>query len=162
MRLEFGPDEQVNFFIIVRALYGLRSSGKAFRNHLSAGIKELGWISCKADADVYYQSATRPDGVTYYKYLLTYVDDLLCISDEPSLDLDKLDKYFKMKANSRGIPKSYLGGQINAVTLSNNVQAWSFTSSKYVQEAISNVEKHIFTEYDTTSVSYTHLTLPTI
>ena len=81
--------------------------------------------------------------------MLTYVDDLLCISDQPSLDLDKLDKYFKMKANSRGIPKSYLGVQINAVTLLNNVQAWSFTSSKYVQEAISNVEKHIFTEYDT-------------
>ena len=146
---EFGPDNQGKTAIVVRAFYGLRSSGKAFRNHLSAGIKELGWISCKADADVYYQSATRPDGVAYYKYLLTYVDDLLCISDEPSRDLDKLDKYFKMKANSRGIPKSYLGGQINAVTLLNNVQAWSFTSSKYVQEAISNVEKHIFTEYDT-------------
>ena len=98
---------------------------------------------------MYYQSATRPDEMTYYKYLLTYVDDLLCISDEPLLDLDKLDIYFKMKANSQGIPKSYLGGQINAVTLLNNVQTWIFTSSKYVQEAIRNVKKHIFTEYDT-------------
>ena len=146
---EFGPDNQGKTAIIIRSLYGLISSGKAIRNHLSAGIKELGWIYCKADADVYYHSATRPDGVTYYSYLLTYVDDLLCISNEPSLDLDKLDKYFKMKVNSRSIPKSYLGGQMNAVILLNNVQAWSFNSGKYVQEAISNVEKHIFTEYDT-------------
>lgn len=28
------------------------------------------------------------------------------------------------------------------------MHAWSFTSSKYVQEALKNVEKHIFTEYD--------------
>ena len=79
---------------------------------------------------------------------MTYVDDLLCISHEPSLVLDKLDRYFTLKDNSRGIPKSDLGGQINAVKLSNNVHAWSFTSSKYVQEAVKNVEKHIFTEYN--------------
>ena len=108
----------------------------------------MGWISRKADPDVYYQSATRPDGVIYYKYLLTYVDDLLCISHEPSLDLDKLDWYFTLKDNSRDVPKSYFGGQINAVKLSNNVHVWSFTSSKYVQEALKNVEKHIFTEYN--------------
>ena len=51
---EFGLDLQGLRTVIVRALYGLRSLGKAFRNHLSAGIKELGWISCKADPDVYY------------------------------------------------------------------------------------------------------------
>ena len=145
---EFGPDLQGRLVIIIRALYDLRSLGKAFRNYLSAGIKELGWISCKADPDDYYQSATRPNEVIYYKYLLTYIDDLLCISHEPSIDLDKLDWYFTLKENSRGIPKSYLGGQINAVKLSNNVHAWSFTSSKYVQEALKNVEKHIFTEYN--------------
>ena len=65
---EFGLDLQGRRTVIVRALYGLRSSGKAFRNHLSAGIKELGWMACKADPDVYYQSTTRPDGVIYYKY----------------------------------------------------------------------------------------------
>ena len=107
---EFGPDLQGRRVIIIRALYDLRSLGKAFRNYLSAGIKELGWISCKADPDDYYQSATRPNEVIYYKYLLTYIDDLLCISHEPSIDLDKLDWYFTLKENSRGIPKSYLGG----------------------------------------------------
>ena len=146
---EFGLDNQGKTVIIIRALYGLIRSGKAIRNHLSTGIKKLGWIYCKANADVYYHSATRPDGVTYYKDLLTYVDDLLYISNEPLLDLDKLDKYFKMKVNSRSISKSYLGGQMNAVILLKNVQEWSLNSSKYVQEVISNVEKNIFTEYDT-------------
>ena len=70
---EFDQDLQGRRAVIVRALYGLRSSVKAFRNHLSTGIKELGWISCKADPDDYYQSATRPNEVIYYKYLLTYI-----------------------------------------------------------------------------------------
>ena len=52
-----------------------------------------------------------------------------------------------MKTNSREVLKSYPGGQIITVTLLNDIQAWSFTSSKYVQEVLNNVENHIFTEY---------------
>ena len=39
---EFGPELQGKRAIVVRVLYGLRSLGKAFRNHLTVGIKELG------------------------------------------------------------------------------------------------------------------------
>ena len=39
---EFGPDLQGKRAIVVRVLYGLRSLGKAFRNHLTVGITELG------------------------------------------------------------------------------------------------------------------------
>ena len=79
--------------------------------------------------------------------MLTYVDGLFCIYHEPSHDLNRIDKYFKMKTNSREVLKSYLGGQIITVTLLNDIQAWNFTSSKYVQEVLNNVENHIFTEY---------------
>ena len=40
-RLDFGPDLQWKQDIIVRALYDLRSSSKAFRNHLFAVITFL-------------------------------------------------------------------------------------------------------------------------
>ena len=73
------------------------------------------------------------------KYLSAYALDLLYISHEPSFYIDKIDHYFKIKDNSRGISKAYLGGQINAVTLSNNIHAWSFTSSKCVQDSLQNI-----------------------
>ena len=81
-------------------------------------------------------------------HMSAYVDDLLCMSHESSLDIDQINHYFKMKGNSCGVPKVYLGGQINAITLSNNVHAWSFTSSKYVQDALENIQSHICTDYN--------------
>ena len=66
---------------------------KVVYNHLSKGIKELGWLSCKADTSLYYRIAIRSDSDTYYNYLL-------CISHEQSLDLDKFDRYFKINDNS--------------------------------------------------------------
>ena len=48
--------------ISVRALYGLKSAGASFRNHLADYLRELGYQSCTADADVSWLKAeTRPD-----------------------------------------------------------------------------------------------------
>ncbi len=52
---------------IVRALHGLKSAGASFRNHLADYMRELGYESCKADADVWLKPETRPsDGFKYY------------------------------------------------------------------------------------------------
>jgi hypothetical protein len=39
--------------IIVRALYGLKSSGAAYRNHFASYLRTLGFTSCLADPDVW-------------------------------------------------------------------------------------------------------------
>jgi hypothetical protein len=57
--------------IIRRALYGLKSSGAAYRAHFAATLAELNFTSCKADPDVWMRPATKPDGFTYYEYILT-------------------------------------------------------------------------------------------
>jgi hypothetical protein len=73
---EFGPDAGKKA-IIVRALYGLKSAGAAFRNHLASCMQDLGYTSCTADPDVWYKPETRPsDGHQYYAYVLLYVDDV--------------------------------------------------------------------------------------
>lgn len=72
--------------LIVRALYGLKSSGQAWRTFLSETLRKLGFSSCLADPDIWYKPAVKPDGTEYYCYLLVYVDDLLCI--DLDLDLD--------------------------------------------------------------------------
>jgi hypothetical protein len=62
---EFG-DGAVNRALIVIALYGLKSAGAAFRNHLAECMHNLGWHPCRANRDLWMNTETRPDdGVLY-------------------------------------------------------------------------------------------------
>ena len=63
--------------LIVRALYGLKSSGQQFRNHLAETLRNEGFVSSKADPDVWLRPATKADGTEVYEYVLCYVDDIL-------------------------------------------------------------------------------------
>jgi hypothetical protein len=48
---EFG-DDAGKCALIVRALYGLKSAGAEFRNHLAECMNHLGWNPCSADRDL--------------------------------------------------------------------------------------------------------------
>ena len=48
-------------FIITRALYGLKSSGAAFRSFLADHLHDIGYRSCPADADVWMRPALKPN-----------------------------------------------------------------------------------------------------
>ena len=143
---EFGEDAGKKA-IIVRALYGLKSAGAAFRNHLADCMDTLGYKSCLADQDLWYKPEIRPsDNHKYYSYMLLYVDDALCIHHDGKTALEGLDRYFQMKEGSIGDPDLYLGAKLRKVTLPNGVQAWSTSPSKYIQEAVKNVEEHLHNE----------------
>ena len=86
------------------------------------------------------RSATRTDGIDYYEYILLYVDNFLCISENPKPALLQVDKYFPIKPASLGPPKNYLGGTVSKIKLPNGVHAWAFSSSKYVHETVKSVE----------------------
>jgi Reverse transcriptase (RNA-dependent DNA polymerase) len=62
---EFGPDEERKVMIIRRALYGLKSSGAAYRAHFAATLTELNFVSCRADPDVWMRPATKEDGFKF-------------------------------------------------------------------------------------------------
>ena len=137
---EFGPDEG-KMAVIGRALYGLKSAGASFSNHLADCMRTLGYLRCKADGDLWFKPMVRPnDGFKYYAYMLLYVDDVLCINHDANAALYELDHYFMMKKGSIGDPDMYLGSKLCQVQLDNGVWAWSISSSKYVQEAVKNVE----------------------
>jgi hypothetical protein len=130
--------------LIVRALYGLKSAGAAFINHLDECMNHLGWYPCRADRDIWIKAETRPDdGVLYWAYILIYVDDILCVHHDPGSPLAKLDEYFKMKAGSIQVPTSYLGAKLKKTVLPNGVVAWGMSSSKYVQSAFQNVKEYL-------------------
>jgi hypothetical protein len=63
---EFGEDYGRRA-LIVRALYGLKSAGAAFSNHLESCMGHLGWNPCLADRNLWMKEETRPDdGVKYW------------------------------------------------------------------------------------------------
>ena len=101
---EFGSEHKGKIAVVVRALYGLRSSGSSFRNHLASCMEALGYTPCKADPDVWMRRSRKADGTEYYQYMLLYVDDCLAISEHPKEAVLQLDKYFKMQPNSIGPP----------------------------------------------------------
>jgi hypothetical protein len=79
---EFGVD-MGRIIIVVRALYGLKSSGAAFRSKLFADLREMGYQSTRADPDVYIKARSKGSGESYYEYVLCYGDDILVISEHP-------------------------------------------------------------------------------
>ena len=78
---EFGA-EQGKTFIVVRALYGLKSASAAFRAFIANKLDEIGFKSSPADPDVWLRPAVKPDGEEYYEYVVCHVDDILAISME--------------------------------------------------------------------------------
>jgi hypothetical protein len=140
---EFGDDAGKRA-LVVRALYGLRSDGAGFRNHLAECMMHLGWNPCCADRDLWMKAETRPDdGVLYWSYILIYVDDILCVYHDTGAPLEKLDEYFKMKEGSIQIPTFYLGAKLKKTALPNGVVARGMISSRYVQSDVQNVQDYM-------------------
>ena len=140
---EFGSDAGKKA-IIVRSLYGLKSSGASFRNHLANCMRHLGWKLCLADPDVWLKEEVQPsDGFKYFAYALIYVDDTLIVHHKAEAALHEIDKYFKMKPGSIGDPDFYLGAKLRRVTLENGVKAWGMSPSKYVQGTVLNVKNYL-------------------
>ena len=139
---EFGNARQGKRAIIVRALYGLKSAGASFRQHLATCLAHLGYESSKGDPDVWLRPAVKPvTNEEYYEYLFVYTDDILALSVDPNSVLQKLNKYFALKSGSIQPPDLYLGAKMRRVVLPNGVKAWAQSSSHYIQTVLKNLEE---------------------
>jgi hypothetical protein len=125
---------------LVRALYGLKSSGAAWRAMFSAFIVDnLGFRPTWADPDVYIRKNFRAGGQPYYEYLLVYVDDVLVVSHAPAVIMEGIGHHFEIKDNKYGPPTTYLGAGISKVQLDNGDMCWSMESQKYVSAAVETI-----------------------
>jgi hypothetical protein len=80
---EFG-ERQGHTLIIVRALYGLRTSGARWHEHFADRLRNLGFVPSKgADPDVWMK-----DCGTHYEYVCCYDDDLLLAMNDPKVFTD--------------------------------------------------------------------------
>ncbi len=140
---EFGIDAGKSA-IIVRALYGLKIAGAAFRAHLASFMRQMGYTSCNADPDLWYKAETRlADNFRYYAYILCYVDNILCVHHNLMSVLNLINGYMPLKPSSVGDPDIYLGAKLKMTQLDNGIWAWGLSPSKYVTQAVKNCAKHL-------------------
>ena len=137
---EFGQEFVGQKALVTRALYGMKSSGRDFRNHLRDCMDHLGYQSCLADPDLWFCVSKLDNGTEYYEYILLYVDDCLVVSEHPNQVLSRHGKYFPLKPDSVGPPKLYLGEKLSKMQLPNGVVAWTISASKYIHSTLKNVE----------------------
>ena len=100
---EFG-DRKGNVMIIVKALYGLRTSGARFHEKFADTLLSMNFFPCKADPDVWMK-----DCGTHYEYVCVYVDDLAVMMKDPS-DFFAALKQRKYKLKGVGEISYHLGG----------------------------------------------------
>lgn len=136
----FGPESKGKIAVVVRALYGLKSAGNAWRHHLAHYIRhELKFESTGADNDVYRKPMTTKDGFKYYAYLIAYVDDLIVADFDPGSIIKRIGSDFRLKEHTDD-PKLYLGSDIRKMTYSNangeDEDCWAVGADKYMKEAI--------------------------
>jgi hypothetical protein len=132
--IETGED-QGKVLIVTRALYGLKSSGAAWRADLAASLRDMKFISSQADPDVWIRSAG-----THYDMVLVYVDDILVFAKDPQTTMNELGKLYELKPESVHEPDIYLGANMEKVQLPSGKVEWSMGSKTYVKNAIRVVE----------------------
>ena len=87
--LEWGVAMKGTVCVIVRALYGLKSSANAWRTHFCTILhKKTGFTYSYSDNDFWIKPETHPDDTIYYTYILVYVDDVLIVSEDPRKYMD--------------------------------------------------------------------------
>jgi Reverse transcriptase (RNA-dependent DNA polymerase) len=140
---EFGPENIGRVALIVKALYGLKTSAYAWREHLSKTLEgSLDFSHCLADNDVWMRPGEKLDGTKYYQLILVHTDDLLVVAEKPIDILTNLDQHYILKKGSIGELTTYLGAEVGRYTLPDDPsrKRWYMGSEKYVKEAIRNVK----------------------
>ena len=114
--------------VVKMSLYGLKSSGAAFRAKLAALINDIGYTPSKAYSDVWMRAAISPDGTEYYKYVICYVDDILAIGYNPMITIKNIKSIFQLKDDKAEPPDIYLGEFLKQVETQGGTTFWSMLS----------------------------------
>ena len=138
---EFGSEEGKNF-LVVKALYGLKSASFSFRSYMAEKLSSMNFQSSLADPDVWMRAAAKGNSERYYGYVMMYVDDILAISCDAQSILKEVQGTFKLKNDKIDVPKFYLRAKLQQKEV-NGIACWTVTSLDYVKAAIKNVEEVI-------------------
>lgn len=140
---EFGSKEG-SVLIIKKALYGLKSSGAAWRALFSSTLESLNYRRCDGDHDVYIRKAVKPCGTEYYEMLFVYVDDILHLSHHKTISenetMKAIGRIYTLKDDSLKPPEVYLGANIGVIIDSTGTRMSYMSATDYIGGAIKTVE----------------------
>ena len=136
---EFGKADRGKTMLVVRALYGLKSSGAAFRAFLAEHLHDMGFRPSLADPDVWMRPAIGENGFKYWEYVLCYVDDVLAISHKPMKIMRSIQVKFKIKNDKMEEPDTYLGADISKFENDDGCLCYAMSSDKYCAALVENV-----------------------
>jgi hypothetical protein len=138
---EFGPELERKRAIIVRSLYGLKSSGEAYRYHIATYVQHLGFTDYKADPEVWIRENNDHTGAEFYESVRIYSDEILANGKDPSAILSRLNtfklkegKYFTLKKSSVGPSDQYIGAKSQSSIGVNGKKFWIQSSSGYEKQ----------------------------
>jgi hypothetical protein len=145
--LEFGADKVGRPVLVVRALYGLKSSGARWYDQMASTLREGGFVSCQGNPDVWMRPNVKLNGDKYWEYVLCYVDDILCISHEPQVVMDFFASRYTLKKGSVKEPDAYLDAEVKEWTIDGaenpSKVRWAMSSDLYVKRAVTEVEREL-------------------
>jgi len=101
---EFGDELEGHLFVIVKALYGLKSSGLRWHERFAAVLDNMGFNPCIAEPDIWMR-----DQGDHYEYIAVYCDDLTIASRNPEAITDELEHVHKFKLKGSGELNYLLG-----------------------------------------------------
>ena len=115
--------------VMVRNLYGLKSSESAWRTIFVETLRDMYFVPKVTDPDVYRRRARKNNGEDDYELLFIYVYDFLCFSKNPHLTMDALDFTYDPNSGSVGPLKIYLGDEINKYQVTSGKSHWIMSST---------------------------------
>ena len=92
--IECGEDKG-KVLVVVKALYGLKSAGSAWREALAEALLQISFKSTRADPDVWIRASVRLDGGKYYGMLFVYDDDILELSHKVTYVITEINSFYK-------------------------------------------------------------------
>ena len=84
--------------------------------------------------------SVKKGGFIYYEYVLCYVDDVLCISDDPIRTMKGIHAKLKMKGENIEEPDMYLCSELSNMTNFYGQECWDMSYEKFFTTAVTNVE----------------------
>ena len=130
---EFGELEG-RILIIIRSLYGLKTSMARWHEALSDKLRVIGFLPSYADPDLWLR-----DAGDHYEYIAVYSDDLLVFSKRAKEILQGLSTLFPLKGV--GQPEFYLGGDVGVIKDQDGHFHYVTSARTYIKNVCDKIEK---------------------
>jgi hypothetical protein len=114
---------------VEKALYGLSTSAKRWREALTNTIRSMGFDSSRDDADVWFRQTSYG-----FEYIGTHTDDILAVSQDAQAIMEELKQHYDLSKVEE--PRFHLGCDY----MKDPDDVWCYGTKTHVAESIKKVE----------------------